>query len=106
MREARKTPCDARQNRGRAAGSINPRVSSHHGPATAGPGVRPACGTNEMNDHPGRHRDRDRIRLIAIETMKGAFGNEGALRFFVRLQMASAWIFCEGAAELFQPMRR
>jgi hypothetical protein len=23
----------------------------------------------------------DRIRLIAIETMKGAFGNEGALRF-------------------------
>ena len=24
----------------------------------------------------------DRIRLIAIETMKGAFGNEGALRFF------------------------
>ena len=29
----------------------------------------------------------DRIRLIAIETMKGAFGNEGALRFF-RPQMA------------------
>jgi hypothetical protein len=24
----------------------------------------------------------DRIRLIAIENMKGAFGNEGALRFF------------------------
>src|SRR4029077_3097568 len=24
----------------------------------------------------------DRIRLIAIETMKGAFGNEGALRCF------------------------
>ena len=24
----------------------------------------------------------DRIRLIAIETMKGAFGNEGALRFY------------------------
>jgi hypothetical protein len=24
----------------------------------------------------------NRIRLIAIETMKGAFGNEGALRFF------------------------
>ena len=23
----------------------------------------------------------DRIRLIAIETMKGAFGNEGVLRF-------------------------
>jgi hypothetical protein len=23
----------------------------------------------------------DRIRLIAIENMKGAFGNEGALRF-------------------------
>ena len=26
----------------------------------------------------------DRIRLIAIENMKGAFGSEGALRFFVR----------------------
>ena len=25
----------------------------------------------------------DRIRLIAIETMKGAFGNEGALRFLI-----------------------
>ena len=25
----------------------------------------------------------DRIRLIAIETMKGAFGDEGALHFFV-----------------------
>ena len=25
----------------------------------------------------------DRIWLIAIETMKGAFGNEGALLFFV-----------------------
>ena len=24
----------------------------------------------------------DRIRLIAIETMKGAFGNGGALRFY------------------------
>ena len=24
----------------------------------------------------------DRIRLIAIENMKGAFGNEGALRFY------------------------
>jgi hypothetical protein len=35
----------------------------------------------EMNDHPGRLGDRDRIRLIAIDTMKGAFGNEGALRF-------------------------
>ena len=29
----------------------------------------------------------DRIRLTAIETMKGAFGNEGALRF-IRPQMA------------------
>ncbi len=24
----------------------------------------------------------DRIRLIAIENMRGAFGNEGALRFY------------------------
>ncbi len=45
------------------------------------PGIRPACGTDEMNDHPVEHGDADRIRLIAIETMKGAFGNEGALRF-------------------------
>jgi hypothetical protein len=29
-------------------------------------------------------RRPDRIRLIAIETMKGAFGIEGALRFFTR----------------------
>ena len=34
-----------------------------------------------MNDHPSRACGTDRIRLIAIETMKGAFGNEGALRF-------------------------
>src|SRR6476661_10156668 len=32
---------------------FNPRVSSHHGPAMAGPGIRPVCGTDEMNDHPG-----------------------------------------------------
>jgi hypothetical protein len=25
----------------------------------------------------------DKIRLIAIETMKGAFGNEGALHFYL-----------------------
>lgn len=39
-----------------------------------------------MNDHqPGTLLAKcwaDRIRLIAIETMKGAFGNEGALRYF------------------------
>ena len=39
------------------------------------------CGTDEMNDHPSRVCGTDRIRLIAIETMKGAFGIEGALRF-------------------------
>ena len=39
-----------------------------------------------MNDHRVSNH-ADRIRLIAIETMKGAFGNEGALRF-IRLQMA------------------
>ena len=32
----------------------------------------------------------DRIRLIAIETMKGAFGSEGALRFFSRRLSAFA----------------
>ena len=37
---------------------------------------------SEMNDHPSRVCGTDRIRLIAIETMKGAFGNEGALRFY------------------------
>ena len=26
----------------------------------------------------------DRIRLIAIKTMKGAFGNEGALPYFTK----------------------
>ena len=31
----------------------------------------------------------DRIRLIAIETMKGAFGNEGALRFSMRAKLVS-----------------
>ncbi len=30
----------------------------------------------------------DRIRLIAIENMKGAFGNEGALRFYSSLNNA------------------
>ncbi len=25
---------------------------SHYGPAKAGPDIRPACGTDEMNDHP------------------------------------------------------
>jgi hypothetical protein len=38
------------------------------------------CGTDEMNDHQVATAT-DRIRLIAIEIMKGAFGNEGALRF-------------------------
>jgi len=28
----------------------------------------------------------DRIRLIAIETMEGAFGNEGALPLFQRVE--------------------
>jgi len=40
-----------------------------------------------MNDHPSRVCGTDRIRLIAIQTMKGAFGNEGALRF-IKLQTA------------------
>jgi anaerobic selenocysteine-containing dehydrogenase len=34
----------------------------------------------KMNDHQVATAT-NRIRLIAIETMKGAFGNEGALRF-------------------------
>jgi len=36
-----------------------------------------------MNDHQSRVCGTDRIRLIAIETMKGAFGNEGALPYFM-----------------------
>jgi hypothetical protein len=38
-------------------------------------GIRPACGADEMNDHQVATAT-DRIRLIAIETVKGAFGNE------------------------------
>jgi len=44
------------------------------------PGIR--RNPDEMNDHQ-REQSRDTIRLIAIETMKGAFGDEGALHFFV-----------------------
>ena len=51
IREARKTPCGARQNRGRAAGPINPRVRRIMS-RDCGMGIRPACGTSEMNDHP------------------------------------------------------
>jgi hypothetical protein len=36
-----------------------------------------------MNDHQVATAT-DRIRLIAIEIMKGAFGNEGALPYFTR----------------------
>src|SRR5678809_673868 len=72
MREAGKTPCGARQNRGRAAGPLNPRVSSHHAalerrsmtvePAIAGVSRK----RGEINDHrPGVIRG-DRVRLIAI----------------------------------------
>jgi hypothetical protein len=39
---------------------------------------------------PERFRDRDRIRLIAIEPMKGAFGNEGALRFLTHARVCEA----------------
>src|SRR2546430_10327866 len=67
------------------------------------------CGTGEMNDHPPStllaRRWANRIRLIAIETMKGAFGNGGALRSFKRPRDAG-WTFCAGAAGLFPPMRR
>ena len=42
-----------------------------------------------MNDHQAPNAfGADRIRLIAIETMKGAFGNEGALPPFARQQPA------------------
>src|SRR5215831_9838556 len=47
-----------------------------------------------MNDHPPSSLLAkcwaDRIRLIAIENMKGAFGNEGALRFSKAFQGSSA----------------
>jgi hypothetical protein len=33
-------------------------------------------------------KSADRIRLIAIEDMKGAFGNEGALRFYNSIGIA------------------
>jgi hypothetical protein len=50
-----------------------------------------------MNDHQVATAT-DRIRLIAIEIMKGAFGNEGALRSSVARRHAqmsvTAVIFC------------
>ena len=52
---------------------------------TCGTGIR--RNLDEMNDHQSRACGTDRIRLIAIQTMKGAFGNEGALRF-IKLQTA------------------
>src|SRR5260370_18301934 len=125
--------CKTKQRKG-SRPVKNPRVSSHHGPAMAGPGVRPACGTDEMNDHPPSSLVAkcwaDRIRLIAIETMKGAFGNECALHFcgtrmtqirYVREHIDARWhasfsrpedlkrqkaeqqIFCAAVAELFRP---
>ena len=60
--EARKTPCGARQNRGKAAGPIK---------SSGIVALRSRdCGTDEMNDHPQHLPAKcwDRIRLIAIET--------------------------------------
>src|SRR5262249_34329092 len=68
----------------------------------------PHCGTGEMNDHPSStllSAGPDRIRLIAIETMKGAFGNEGALHFPKQLT-DEEWIFCAEEAALFPRVHR
>jgi hypothetical protein len=51
-----------------------------------------------MNDHPSStvlaKCWADRIRLIAIETMKGAFGNEGALRFLLVSSASEGFPYC------------
>ena len=77
---------------------FDPRVSSHHGPATVGSGSRRNPG--EINDHPGREIGRDRIRLIAINNMKGAFGNEGALRFYCPRRRAASPPLCQATEGL------
>src|SRR5206468_3806821 len=43
----------------------------------------------------------DRIRLIAIENMKGAFGNEGALRFLLGDRRPKLGLFAEEWQNLF-----
>jgi hypothetical protein len=75
MREAGKTPCGARQNRGRAAGPLilgYRRITRHA--SVAGARREP----DEINDHrPGEIRGTE-FGLSSSQT-KGAFGTEGAL---------------------------
>jgi hypothetical protein len=76
--------CKTKQRKG-SRPDKDPRVSSHHIPQLRDGRSSHYCGTGEINDHPPSTLLAkcwaDRIRLIAIENMKGAFGNEGALRF-------------------------
>jgi len=64
IREARKTPCGARQNRGRAAG---PSILGYRRITlrTSAAGIRRNPG--EINDHYGASNHADRIRLTAIK---------------------------------------
>jgi hypothetical protein len=59
----------------------------------------------EINDHP-REQSRRQNSAYRHQNMKGAFGNEGALRFYVRPQSAGGWIFCATAGAPFQPVHR
>jgi hypothetical protein len=43
----------------------------------------------------------DRIRLIAIENMKGAFGNEGALRFLLGYRWTEAGFLAQKREHFF-----
>ena len=43
----------------------------------------------------------DRIRLTAIETMKGAFGNEGALRFYLGDRRPKIGLFAQERQNFF-----
>src|SRR4030095_16039207 len=95
IREARKTPCGARQNRGRAAGPLKilgyRRITANE----SSPGSRRKPG--EINDHP-REQSRRQNSAYRHRNMKDAFGNEGALRCSIRLRTDGSWIFCATGA--------
>jgi hypothetical protein len=52
------------------------------------PGIRPACGMDEMNDHQ-REQSRRQNSAYRHRIMKGAFGNESALLPFCDKTRAS-----------------
>src|SRR5450432_2406554 len=80
MREARKTPCGARQNRGRAAG---PLILGYRRITLRASAAGGSCEWAEINDHRGWETSRTEFGL-PLSQMKGAFGNEGALPILIR----------------------